>query len=233
MSITSALMLFFVFALIYTLIVEVFTILFRLTGLSYDKAQFQVISMLTNSGFTTQDSETITSSKVRRKIAKFTIIFGYLFTVIIMSCVVNIFLSLSNSEISDMWSSAVVVCCFCGLFIVSTRSRGVKKFVDKKIKKFGKKLMYGKAINQIILLDIYDDGVMAEVSLASMPEGLENVKLKDSGLKEHHKIQLILIKRDDKTKSILNGEETLQKDDIVVVFGEHSNIKALFNPPNK
>ncbi len=229
MNITAALLLFSVIALIYILIVEIFTILFRLTGLTYDKAQFQVISMLTNSGFTTGDSEAITSSRIRRRIAKFTIIFGYLFTVIIMSSVVNIFLSLSNSEIRDMWASALIVAGLSALLIFFYRSKHVKKFVDKKIQKWGKKLMFGKNTNPIILLDVFGDNVMAEISLEEMPKNLENVMLKDSNLKEVHRIQLILIKRDEKVKSILKGEDLMMKNDIIVVFGELNNIKKLFN----
>ncbi len=229
MSITSALMLFFVLTLIYMLIIEIFTILFRLTGLTYDKSHFQVISMLTNSGFTTQDSEAITSSRIRRKIAKLTIIFGYLFTVIIMSSVVNIFMSLSHSEVNDMWSSAVVVGCSVALILMFNRSTVVKRYIDRTIEKVGKKMMFGKNANPIILLDIYGDNVMAEISLEQMPAGLENVMLKDSGLKEKYMIQLILIKRNAETKSILKGEEILQKDDVIVVFGDYKNIKALFS----
>ncbi len=229
MNITAALMLFFLLALIYILIIEVFTILFRLTGLTYDKAHFQVISMLTNSGFTTIDSEAITSSKIRRKIAKLTIIFGYLFTVIIMSSVVNIFLSLSNSELSHMWSSAIVVFIAAALLLIINNSNFVKKYVDYYIGKVGKKMMYGNQSNPIILLDIYGDNVMAEIGLTQVPPELESVMLKNSGLKEKYKIQLILIKRDGKTKSILSGDETFKTNDVLVVFGDYKNIKDLFH----
>ncbi len=229
MNITGALLLFFVFALIYVLIIEVFTILFRLTGLTYDKAHFQVISMLTNSGFTTQDSEAITSSKIRRKIAKLTIIFGYLFTVIIMSSVVNIFLSLSNSEIRDMWGSVIVIAIASAIILILKSSKMVKKLLDDLIQKIGTKIMFGKDANQIVILDIYDDNVMAEISLSQMPQPLENVMLRHSGLKEQYKIQLILVRRKGETKSILTGEEILDKGDIIVVFGDYKNIKTLFN----
>ncbi len=229
MNISSALMLFFILAFIYILIIEVFTILFRLTGLTYDKASFQVISMLTNSGFTTQDSEAITSSRTRRKVAKLTIIFGYLFTVVIMSSVVNIFLSLSNSEIQDMWLSGVIICVAVALLLFLKRFRSFQKFIDRKIEKVGKRIMFGKNRNPILLLDIFDNNVMAEVIVEKLPKALDNVMLKDSNLKEEHHIQIILIKRDGVTKSIIKGEETIRQNDIIVVFGNHRRIKSLFN----
>ena len=42
--------------IVYWIISELFTILFRLTGLPDEKARFQVISLLTGSGFTTRES---------------------------------------------------------------------------------------------------------------------------------------------------------------------------------
>ncbi|MFA6709555.1 MAG: hypothetical protein WCR79_07675, partial [Fusobacterium sp.] len=59
--------------------------MFRLTGMSEDKARFQVISLLTNSGFTTSESELILKSKKRRSLAKIIMIFGYTFTATIVS----------------------------------------------------------------------------------------------------------------------------------------------------
>lgn len=46
----SAMVFLAIFILVYILINEIFTVLFRLTGLTEDKAKFQVTSMLTNSG---------------------------------------------------------------------------------------------------------------------------------------------------------------------------------------
>ena len=83
MNLTGAFILFGIFIFGYMAIAEVFTVLFRLTGLTREKARFQVISMLTNSGYTTSESELITQSKVRRRLARLTMLFGYSFTVTI------------------------------------------------------------------------------------------------------------------------------------------------------
>ncbi len=229
MNVTGALILFAVLALLYILIVEIFTILFRLTGLTYEKARFQVISMLTNCGFTTQTSESVVSSVIRRRLTKITIIFGYLFTVVIMSSIVNVFLSLSHSEVQDMWTSGIVIACLIGLVLMFNRSNTAKKLIDLAIAKVGRRIMFGKHKNTIVVLDYYGDNVMAEVNLDVLPTDLQDVTLKDSGLKEVYKVQLILIKRKGQTKSILTGEEMLQQDDLVVVFGNYNNIRKLFH----
>ena len=62
---------------IFLIIIEVITVLFKLTGLSEEKARFQVISLLTGSGFTTRESELITQHPSRRKLAQLLMITGY------------------------------------------------------------------------------------------------------------------------------------------------------------
>lgn len=55
MDITLALLLFSLIILLYWVITELFTFFFRLTGLPAEKARFQVISLLTGTGFTTRE----------------------------------------------------------------------------------------------------------------------------------------------------------------------------------
>ena len=102
MNITIALGLFFLFILVYIIIVNIFSILFRLTGLTAEDAKFQVISMLTNCGFTTNRSEIIMVSRLRRRLAKATILFGYSFTVIMVSIFINVFMTWNSSERTNL-----------------------------------------------------------------------------------------------------------------------------------
>lgn len=231
MNIIGALTLFLVFILVYILIIEVFTVLFRLTGLTPDKAKFQVISMLTNSGFTTSDSEVITSSKVRRKLAKMTMIFGYSFTVIIVSCVVNVFLSLKESQLQNLWGIGVIIAIATLLLFILKRFKSIKSFFDRIIERLGNKIMFGKASNPIVILDTYGSYVMVEIKLTKLPTQFDNVKLVDSNLKEKYKIQIILIKRNKETLSKIDGETTMCKNDTIVMFGEYKNIRLLFEKP--
>ena len=75
MNLFLASLLFSVIILIYWIILELFTVMFRITGLPDDKARFQVLSLLTGAGFTTRESESILSSKMRRKLAQVTMLF--------------------------------------------------------------------------------------------------------------------------------------------------------------
>ena len=70
MNIYLALTLFSFMILMYWIVSELFTMLFRFTGLPDEKARFQVISLLTGCGFTTRESELIISTRSRRRLAR-------------------------------------------------------------------------------------------------------------------------------------------------------------------
>ena len=85
MNIYMALSLFSLIILLYWVITELFTILFRFTGLPDEKARFQVISLLTGCGYTTKESEMLLSTRQRRGLARATMLFGYVFNITIVT----------------------------------------------------------------------------------------------------------------------------------------------------
>ena len=95
----GSMIIFVLLIIFYILIADIITIFFRLTGMTEERARFQVISLLTNSGFTTQESEAVVTSKIRRRLARATMLFGYAFTVTILSTTVNVFMTMSDSEL--------------------------------------------------------------------------------------------------------------------------------------
>ena len=108
MDITLALLLFSFIILLYWVITEVFTFIFRLTGLPAEKARFQVISLLTGCGFTTRESEMILSSRRRRRLARITMLFGYVFNVTIVSAFINVFLSMKLVQVGYEFLSLLI-----------------------------------------------------------------------------------------------------------------------------
>ena len=85
MNMSVALALFFAVTVAYILIIDIFTILFRMTGLTEEKAKFQLISLLTNSGYTTKESELVVAKLLRRKMARMVMLFGYVFSVTLIT----------------------------------------------------------------------------------------------------------------------------------------------------
>lgn len=231
-SITHALILFIVFILVYVSIAEIFTVLFRLTGLTEEKARFQVISMLTNSGFTTAESELITSSKIRRKLARLTMLFGYSFTVTIVSIIVNIFLALTKAQLEHLWETAIVILISFFILYMLKNFNFIKKNFDNLIEKIGNKIMFGDKSNVIVILDTYGSNVMAEVKFTVIPNELKDIPLGKSNLSQNYNLKIILIKRDGIMSTQINGDTIIQENDSVVVFGDYKIMRSLFENPN-
>lgn len=228
MGLLGAFLLFFLFILVYIMIAEIFTVLFRLTGLTEEKAKFQVISLLTNSGYTTQESEIIVNSKIRRKLASITMIFGYAFTVTIVASVVNIFFALTLSQLSHVISGIVILAVFIVVILGMQRSKWLKDRFDEKIEQIGNRIMFGEKSNPVIIIDTYGGAVMAEVYLTNLPSDFENTMLKNTMLKQKYNIVVLLIKREDTVIENVMAETILCKNDTVVVFGAREDIRVVF-----
>jgi len=228
MDIDALLLLSIVITLVYFLFIELFSVLFRLTGLSKSKAKFQVISLLTNSGFTTQEAELIVSNRYRRKLASFTMFFGYLLTVAVISMLVNVFMTLSTSASQDIWKFVILLAAFIVFLFVFSKIKFVEKFARKITEKIAIKFLFGKKTNVIEVLDNYDQNVIAEVFITYLPKICDGVTLAQNQIKLLHGIQVLAIKRNGHIKTGINGDDQIMAGDLVVVFGESKNIKNVF-----
>lgn len=228
MDITAAFLLLFVFILLYTAIIEIFTTLFRLLGMVRDKARTQVISLLTNSGFTTSESEVVLSSRKRRKLAQITMLFGYSFTVIIVSTIVNVFLSLSKSELNDVYPVVGIICISVILFLILSHIKPVRALLDRYIERVGNRIMFGPKSNPMMLVDVYGANAIVEVLLKRVAGDILDVPLVKTGLREEFNIHILHIKRKKEDFVKINGETVLQSGDIVLLFGNYKNIRTIF-----
>ncbi|MEG0373961.1 MAG: TrkA C-terminal domain-containing protein [Enterococcus sp.] len=228
MNIGGSLVLLGFFVLFYSITVEVFTVLFRLTGVTQDKARTQVISLLTNSGFTTSDSEIIMSSKRRRRLARIAMLSGYFFAVIIVSVLLNIFLSMNYSDVQHWADIVTTVGILACIYILAKRSKKLGQSFDLFIEKLGNRLMFGKHSNPLILIDVVRTKALVEVSLTNIPAFMENKTLIECDLKRDYDIQVLYIRRGGKSLPLIDGNTTIQKEDCLLVFGEYKTIRAVF-----
>ena len=133
MGLITSVILILAFIVIYVVVIQIYSVLFRITGLTKEKAHFQAISLLTNSGFTTSESEIITSDRFRRRIAIAAMINGYAFSVIIVSLIINVILSLKE----DLQDQTLIVMLYAfGIFvalIIITQIPFVKRLFERFI----------------------------------------------------------------------------------------------------
>ena len=224
----GSLILFILFVIVYILISDVITIIFRLTGMSEETARFQAISLLTNSGFTTNESETVLASSLRRKIARFTMLFGYTFTVTIVSTTVNIFMSLRDSEVSSLLvylpSFGIVI---VGFYLIR-KSIWFRTWFDGLIERWGTQMLFGKNVNRILLVERYGDMVVAHIYLHTVPQMLKNTTLAASNLRSEHNIMVLMIKGLRLEARQADADTILRPHDIIMVMGPLKDIQDVF-----
>lgn len=224
----GSLILFVLFVIVYVLITDVITILFRLTGMTQERARFQAISLLTNSGYTTEESEAVVATSLRRKLARFTMIFGYTFTVTIVSTTVNFFMSLRNSELNQILVHLPLWGAVLGIFYLIRKNRRIKRLFDNAIEKWGTALIFGKNTNQILLMESYGKMVVAHVYLRNVPEMLRDVTLSESGIRTKHNIMVMMVKGLRQEAQQADANTILHPHDLIIVLGRMEDIREVF-----
>ena len=209
--------------LIYTLIIKFFTSLFKATGLTKEQAHFQVVSLLTNSGYTTNESELVTGDTKRRKVAKVIMISGLILNVFIASLVINILINIHNSNLEDVKNISITISCLIA-FIVITKIPRVSKFIDKVIDNLAYKLINRKNSHYEYytyrILDNLEDKFLIKLTFKKIPDSLLNKKLNELELSNFNLTLVSLIRNNEQ----IALDNVLEVKDQLIVLG---NLKEL------
>jgi len=224
----GSVIIFVLLIIFYIIVADIITIFFRLTGMTEERARFQVISLLTNSGFTTQESEAIVTMKVRRHLARATMLFGYAFTVTILSTTVNVFMTMSDSELSAVLVLLPALAVILAAFYFLRKSAFLKSRFDAWIENIGYRIMFGRDRNQVILVEEYGSMVVAHIYLHTVPPMLRDTTLANSGLMAKHKLMVMMVKPPDGDGRQANGNTILQPKDTIMVMGKRKAIREVF-----
>ena len=230
MDISASIALFFTVMTVYILIIDIFTILFRMTGMTEEKAKFQVISLLINSGYSTRESEIVVSKMIRRKMARTVMLFGYVFSVTIITVFVNVVLALPQGLQTDLWKILVILMIIFIIFLIIKKIPRVKAWFNDAIVKLGRKWMFQDRGNMINVLDEYARGVVAGVELKYVPSELEGKTLGEIELPSKYGLHIIAIKRNAQMVDYITKDTDIKAGDELLLFGQLVNIIKLFAP---
>ena len=208
----------------YQIIIEIFSSIFSIEGVQIDKSKFQVISILTGTGFTTNESELTLSTKRRRKLTQILILFSYLFNITIVSTIINLFISTSNVTAEELIIGVILTLTNIILLIILNKATRVRKFFDMIIRNIEIKRME-KRKNPMSIYDRYGDKVIAEVVLIKMNNKLKNTNVMK--INKEYGIQILVIKRGEEIISNLNEKINLKEGDVLLVFGAEKIIRKV------
>ena len=230
MNLYVALSLFSVIILIYLIITELFTILFRFTGLPDERARFQVISLLTGCGFTTRESEMILSNRRRRRLARITMLFGYVFNITIVSALVNVFLSLKLTQIGHYYFGLLIPLAAVVLIFVFLRVPTVHAWGDGLLEKLADRMLGRTAsFNTVQLLDHIGTDSIALVTLNHIPDEYRGVPLSQLGLKADTGILVMLVEHPGEKAAPAGADTVFTTGDKLTVFGNYAVICKTFH----
>ncbi len=228
MSFVSSITLIVTVIIIYYALTRVFSVLFRMTGLPKEKAGFQAISLLTNAGYTTSESEIVVSEKTRRRIATAAMLTGYFFSVVIVSLFINLFLSINFSAFDGQL--AVLFAWFGGLvlFFMFLRIPAVERFLGKGLDAITVRV-FKKASkeNYISVLDTYGSDAVVNIFLYKVPEFLEGKCIVDSDLRKRFNVNILMYTRNGKNHYV-KADTIFSNKDTLIAFGPLSSIRDAF-----
>ncbi len=220
---------FFVVIMLYITLADIFTILFRCTGLTEERARFQVVSLLTNSGFTTAESETVLETRIRRRLAKVIMIFEYTFTATIVSGVVSILLSMSSYELQQTLVYLLLIVAAFVLFMVLRQRKFFTNGLDRLINRFYCKHILKELTNPVLPVAEYGEDVIADVFINRLPDALLNVPLADSDVRGQWGLLVLMVKTPRGELHRGAADTIIHQDDVVTAMGKRSDIVACFN----
>lgn len=212
--------------LIYIMLIfiEIFIVSPKITGLSREKARFQVISLLTSTGFTTKESELITQHPVRRKIAEEIMIFKYVGGIIGTATLFNAYLDSLIRKVEPMdiliWISmlAIILAILKNKWLLNKISFFIEMQLinqsNKNKKKYKSEGLWTREDFGIV------DVVVEEGSY------LVGMRLKDAGLKNKY-IQVLQIDKGDKHYPFPKVDYVFEPGDKLTIYGNLNNIKML------
>lgn len=225
-----ALSLFSLIILLYWVITELFTILFRFTGLPDERARFQVISLLTGCGYTTKESEMLLSNRKRRRLARITMLFGYVFNITIVSAFINVFLSLKLSQVEHYYFGIVIPLIAVAIIFLFIRVPRVRAWGDEVLQRFANRIIgQTESFNTVLPLDYIGTDSIALVTLNVIPDEYQGVSLAKTQLKAETGILVMLVEKPGE-KAVAAGADTVfEVGDKLTVFGDYTVICKAFH----
>lgn len=229
MNIFLAFSLFSFIILLYWVITELFTIFFRFTGLPEERARFQVISLLTGCGFTTKESEMVLSSKARRRLARITMLFGYVFNITIVSAFVNVFFSLKVAQVENYLFVMLIPLAAVAIIFIFMRVPAIRAWGGKVLEYIANHLIRSEGGNTVMPLDYIGKGTIALVTLRYIPEEYLNVPLSETGLRANTGILVMLVESRSGKAQAAGADTVFQIGDKLTVFGDYATICQSFH----
>ena len=232
MNVWLAISLILAVASAYMIMIEVFSVAFKLTGLATNRIKFQVASLFTSVGFTTAESELITSNEKRRKIAVACMYTGHIFSVVFMGLMINMLISIGTAIGTEIQTRTYTEWYFiffyvsaslfllCVLLKIPPINHRFQKLLEKIAINASKK---NRNSNTITVLDSYGKSSVTEVILNKVPDFAKDKTLGEMQINKTYAMILLSIRRGNRVVDI-SKDTMLRKGDRLICYGITNDI---------
>ncbi|VEF48572.1 Uncharacterised protein [Bacillus freudenreichii] len=203
------------------LVIEASATLLTFTGLKRKIARYQVISMLTNTGFTTDESKLILEHPIRRKISAFLILFG----AFSLAVIISILSSYLSNDIRFKQLGYILT--GSGILLFFLKLKPVREFLQGKLDTSMEKqyALDERPIREVLYMN--EDDLLTVVPL-SIESSFVNKQCNEVfGYGED--IQLLFIKRGEEVIRLHLNDEQMHEGDLLYVLGDEKSIRDKFN----
>ncbi|MEG1002066.1 TrkA C-terminal domain-containing protein [Clostridium sp.] len=213
---------FLMFGTIFLVIVNICSILMRLTGMPIKKARFQVVSLLTSTGFTTRESEMVVQHPVRRKIASWLMIVSYVST----ATFISFFVTMISDTVTGIGFFVVIVVLIVFNFIIK-KTKTIEKLELNLENAVLKSKIWEKMNSESLTLITNTRGYGVYQIYLSKECRIIGKSILDSGLKDLE-IEVLNIDKGDKFIKFATPDYIFEVFDRVTVYGNLKNIRNEF-----
>lgn len=205
------------------LIIEILSIVFKITGLDLHKARFQVISILTHTGFTTRESELIAQHPLRRKLASVLMLISY----IAQASLISVLFKMVTQNVQQLVYTGIILAVFTALFLMLTRNKYISGKFNKMIERFiasrVMKQTESRPIDEVLKLS---PGYAVYELLVSPESPLANTTLEKAKLNDIY-VHVLKVDRGSSTIDFPQADFCIQPGDVLIIYGKIKSIKEL------
>lgn len=230
--------LFLITIVISFIIVRIGAVAFQLTGMPWSLAKFQALSCFSGTGFTTSESELVTTHVKRRRIASFLMVLGNAGIVTLIASAANalspqhtLWARLSESILPVTIPRTLIPWMNLAMIVV-TVALVYRLFASPWISKRLTNLVRKRMIRR----DLFHHTNFEELLVATGGYGIVRIRpqtgspvlnktLIESQLRQHD-VTVLAITRENRTKANPSADTRIQTGDELICFGKLDNIRS-------
>jgi hypothetical protein len=153
-------------------------------------------------------------------------LFGYIFAVSGVSLLVNLFIRAGEAQLN--WLTLLYSLLFLLIIIAITRSKWLIRHFDRLIEYLAQKKDDGMFCNNIRILEMIHDKLIAEVLITRLPTEISGKNLEETNFSRTYMLNVLLIKRGSQIIDHVTPRDELKKGDRVLIYGSKKHIIELF-----